>query len=80
MTRAELHEILDALPEAELPAAEEALRKLGVSAVLDALDHAPLDDEPDNDDFDGQLAQARQDAAVGRSVTTDELRQRLRLP
>ncbi len=80
MTRAELHEILDALPEAELPAAEEALRKLGVSAVLDALDHAPLDDEPDNDDFDGQLAQARQDAAVGRGVTTDELRQRLRLP
>jgi hypothetical protein len=80
MTRAELHEILDALPEADLPAAEEALRNLGVSAVLQALDHAPLDDEPDDDDFDGQLAQARQDAAAGRGVTTDELRQRLRLP
>ncbi len=80
MTRAELHEILDALPEADLPAAEAALRKLGESAVLNTLDHAPLDDEPDDDDFDGQLAQARQDAAAGRGVTTDELRQRLRLP
>jgi hypothetical protein len=80
MTRAELHEILDALPEADLPAAETALRKLGESAVRHALDHAPLDDEPDDDDFDGQLAQARQDAAAGRGVTTDELRQRLRLP
>jgi hypothetical protein len=79
MTRAELHEILDALPEADLPAAEEALRKLSEAAVLQALDQAPLDDEPDDDDYDGQLTVARRDAAKGRGVTTDELRRRLRL-
>ena len=79
MTRAELHEILDALPEADLPAAEEALRKLGEAAVVHALDDAPLDDEPDDDDYDGQLTVARRDAAQGHGVTTDELRRRLRL-
>jgi hypothetical protein len=80
MTRAELHEILDALPETDLPAAEEALRRLGSAAVLHALDQAPLDDEPDDDDLDGQLTEARRDAAEGRGVTTNELRRRLRLP
>ena len=80
MTRAELHEILDALPETELPAAEEALRRLTSTEVLQALDQAPLDDEPDDDDLDGQLTEARRDAAEGRGVTTDELRRRLRLP
>lgn len=79
MTRAKLHELLDALPETELPAAEEALRRLGSAAVLKALDQAPLDDEPD-DDLDGQLTEARRDAAEGRGVTTDELRRRLPLP
>jgi hypothetical protein len=79
MTRAELHEILDALPEANLPAAEEALRKLGETAVLKALDEAPLDDEPDDDDYDGQLTEARRDAAQGRGITTEELRRRLGL-
>jgi hypothetical protein len=80
VTRAELHEILDALPEADLPAAEEALRRLGNAAALQALDLAPLDDEPDDDDFDGQLTEARRDAAEGRGITTDELRRRLRSP
>lgn len=79
MRRAELHEILDALPEANLPAAEEALHHLSASAVDYALDHAPLDDEPDDDDFDGQLTQARADATAGRGARTDELRRRLRL-
>jgi hypothetical protein len=80
MTRAELHEILDALPEADLPAAEEALRQLGAAGTLYTLDRAPIDDEPDDDDHDGQLTQARQDAVHGHGTTTDELRRRLNLP
>jgi len=43
------------LPETELPAAEEALRRLGSAAVLQALDQAPLDNEPDDDDLDSVL-------------------------
>ena len=80
MTRAELHEILDALPEADLPAAEDALRHLSTAGASYTIDQAPIDDEPDDDDHDGQLAQARQDAAHGRGITTDELRRRLNLP
>jgi hypothetical protein len=78
-TRDELHDLLDGLPEADLPAAAEALRQVGAAAVQHTLDQAPLDDEPDQDDFDGQLTQARQDAARGRVITTDELRRRLQI-
>jgi hypothetical protein len=67
-------------PSSASPAAAEALRRLGSAAVLQALDQAPLDDEPDDDDLDGQLTEARRDAAEGRGVTADELRHRLRLP
>jgi hypothetical protein len=67
-------------PPSASPAAAEALRRLGSAAVLQALDRAPLDDEPDDDDLDGQLTEARRDAAEGRGVTTDQLRHRLRLP
>ena len=67
-------------PPSASPAAPEALRRLGSGAVLQALAQAPLDDEPDDDDLDGQLTEARRDAVEGRGVTTDELRHRMRLP
>ncbi|HWM91085.1 MAG TPA: hypothetical protein VN493_09985 [Thermoanaerobaculia bacterium] len=48
-----------------------------VDPVTWALDHAPLDDEPDDDDLDGGLTEARADAAAGRGLTTEELRRAL---
>ena len=45
-----------------------------------SLDNAPLDDEPDDDDFDGGLTEARADAKAGRGRTTEELRRELGLP
>ena len=63
-------------PPSASPAAAKALCRLGSAAVLQALDQAPLDGEPDDDDLDGQLTEARRDAAEGRGVTTDELRHR----
>jgi hypothetical protein len=45
-----------------------------------ALDNAPLDDEPDDDDLGGGLTEARADAKAGRGITTDELRRELGLP
>ena len=67
-------------PPSASPAAAEALRRLSSVSVLQALDQAPLDDEPDDDNLDGKLTEARRAAAEGRGVTTDELRHRLRLP
>jgi hypothetical protein len=43
------------------------------------LDNARLDDEPDQDDFDGGLTEAREDAEAGHGISTEELRRRLGL-
>jgi hypothetical protein len=77
MARAELHNTLDALSGADPPAAEEALRRLGDVAGLQALEQAALDDQPD--DREGQLTEARRDAAERLEVATDGLSRRLRL-
>jgi hypothetical protein len=45
-----------------------------------ALDNAPLDNEPDDDDLDGRLTEARTDAKAGRGLATQELRRELGLP
>jgi hypothetical protein len=51
-----------------------------IDPVKQALDKASLDDEPDDDDFDGGLTEARADAQAGRGLTTEELRRELGLP
>ena len=45
-SRAQLHEIVDMLPESELASAQRLLRALPDDPVLRALLAAPLDDEP----------------------------------
>ncbi|MDP9120067.1 MAG: hypothetical protein M3O15_01670 [Acidobacteriota bacterium] len=76
MSRAELHALLDSLPEADLPTADRLLRALSHAAVLQVLENAPFDDEPDNDDFDGGLTEAHAEVAAGQGITSEELRRR----
>jgi hypothetical protein len=38
---------------------------------------APLDDEPDDDDFDGGLTKARGEASTGQTISHEELLHRL---
>jgi hypothetical protein len=81
MTRESLHRLVDDLPEEDLPTAGrvlEALRATG-DPVRFALDNAPFDDEPDDDDLDGGLSQARQEAETEPGITTAELRRKLGL-
>lgn len=83
MTRREaLHQLLDELPETDLPAVTRVLEALRATSdpLVRALDSAPLDDEPDDDDLDGGLTEARRDAEAGRGITTEELRRELGLP
>lgn len=78
-----LHQLLDELPERDLPTVTrvlEALRATVEHPLVKALDHAPVDDEPDDDDFDGGLSEARRAADEGLGVTTVELRRELGLP
>jgi hypothetical protein len=77
-----IRRLVEDLPEEDLPTALrvlEALRDTG-DPVSRALVHAPLDDEPDDDDADGGLTEARADADAGRGIATPDLRRRLGLP
>lgn len=70
-----LHRLVDELPDSQLDAAERILKALGSGGdpLDDLLEKAPLDDEPDLDDEDGGLTQARSET----SVSHREARRRL---
>jgi len=72
--REDLHQIVDALPENELPTAQRVLEALRVTGdpVLRALFSAPVDDESDEDDLDGGLSEARREAGEGQVVSHEE--------
>ena len=77
--RATLHRLVDSLPEEDLTTAGRLLAGLAVTAdpVERALLLAPADDEPDTDDEDGGLAEARRE--LGEGISTEELRRELGL-
>jgi hypothetical protein len=82
VTRREaLHRLVDDLPEQEIPTAARVLEALRATAdpVLRVLRSAPIDDEPDDDDFDGGLTEARQEAENGLGISHDEVKRRLGL-
>jgi hypothetical protein len=74
-SRNTLHRLIDELPEEDLAAAERALLMLHAPARV-PLDEAPLDDELDDDDFDGGLTEARADMLAGRVVSHEEVKRR----
>jgi hypothetical protein len=59
------------------------LRRLIVGGAPGAVDRgllsAPADDEPDREDADGGLTEARQELARGEGISTEELRRELGL-
>ncbi len=78
--RQALHRLVDALPEQDLPTASRVLEALSLTAdpVGRALAAARRDDEPDDDDFDGGLSEARKEA-VDELVSHEELKRELSL-
>jgi predicted transcriptional regulator len=77
-TRRTLHQLVDELPEEDVPTAERILQALRATppAPHVPLEEAPFDSEPDDDDFDGGLTEARADAETGRVVPHDEVKRR----
>ena len=76
MTRREmLHAIVDRLPEEELATSARILIALDQPAddLQILLASAPLDDEPDDDDFDGGLTEARNEAQSGQTIPHAEV-------
>jgi hypothetical protein len=72
MTKAELHELVDALPDASLDAAGALLRR-AQDPVLAQLDAAPYDDEPLTDEDRAALDAAKREPGVSWSEVSSEL-------
>lgn len=78
--RERLHHLVAELPDSELPTAERVLIALRETAPRSSsLAEAPFDDEPDRDDADGGLTEARAEAERGGGISTEELERRLGL-
>ncbi len=78
-TREELHRLIDALPAKELPAARRLLENLqkGADPVLQALENAPEDDEPETPEGAEAVRVAMEEIAQGKTVAWEEARRRL---
>jgi hypothetical protein len=78
-SRDTLHRLVDELSEDDIPIGERVLQALYKTAAPHVpLDTAPFDDEPDDDDFDGGLTEARADAESGRVVPHEEVKAAIR--
>jgi|HubBroStandDraft_3_1064219.scaffolds.fasta_scaffold00815_3 hypothetical protein len=79
--RTTLHRLVDSLPEEDLETAGRLLVGLRVTAdaVERALLLAPADDEPDTDDEDGGLTEARRELARGEGISTEQIERELGL-
>ena len=79
--REALHRLVDSLPEEDLTTAGRLL--VGLTVTADAVERAlllaPPDDEPDMDNDDGGLTEARRELARGEGITTEELERELDL-
>jgi hypothetical protein len=76
-----LHRLVDDLPEQDLPVAARVLEGLRATGdpVLRALLSAPIDDEPDTEDLDGGLSEARREAREGKTLSHEEVKRELGL-
>jgi hypothetical protein len=77
--RAVLYRLVDSLPEEDLTTACRVLA--GLTATVDVVERtlllSPIDDEPDRDDADGGLTEARWELTRGEGISTDDLKREL---
>ena len=72
MTKTELHELVDALPDESLPAAAILLRR-AQDPVIAKLDAAPYDDEEVSEDDLRSIREARREPGIPWSEAEAEL-------
>jgi len=74
-TRQTLHDLVDHLPEEDLITAVRVLKglELAPDPLRVLLENAPIDDEPDDDDFDGGLTEALQETEL---ISHEEVKRR----
>lgn len=82
MGREELHRLVDELPEDEVKVALrylEFIRERAADPLRWALEHAPLDDEPETEEERQAVKEGKADIRAGRTMTSDEVRRELGL-
>ena len=81
LSRKRLHELVDALSEDQVEAAERYLRSLlnENDPVIRAMRAAPVDDEEVTDEDREDIAEGQRDIAAGRFISDDQLRRKLGL-
>lgn len=73
MSRDTLHDLIDRIPEEELPAAKRFLEYLAVSPAYRTALSAPVDDEPVTDGDVAAIARVRDEVRTGKVVTHEEI-------
>jgi hypothetical protein len=73
MSRAELHDLVDRIPEDELPAAQRFLAYLATSPAYRAALTAPVDDEPVTESDAAAIETAREEIGCGQVASHAEL-------
>ena len=73
MNRDTLHDLIDRLPEEELPAAKRFLEYLAVSPAYRTALSVPLDDEPVTEGDISAIERARDEVRDGEVVPYDEI-------
>jgi hypothetical protein len=82
VTRQELHELLDRVPDQGLNEARrylQALKEAGGDPLLSRLLLAPEEDEEITADEEAAVAEAREDTAAGRLFTLEDVKRELGL-
>jgi len=73
MSRDTLHNLVDRIPEEELPAAQRFLEYLAVSPAYRAALSAAPDDEPVTEGDGAAIARAREEVRAGKVVSHAEI-------
>ena len=72
MTRADLHRLVDELPDDVLDSAALLLQRAN-DPMIRVLDAAPLDDEPFTEDEQAEVERSRQALARGEGIPFEQL-------
>ncbi len=73
MSRQTLHELVDRIPEEELPTAQRFLEYLAVSPAYRAALSAPPDDEPVTEGDAAAIARAQGEIRTGQIVSHEDV-------
>ena len=73
----QLHQLLDQVPDSDLPTVQRIIAALAGDPALYSLLSAPYDDEPETDDERAAVEEARLGIERGQGITTEQLNREL---